>query len=292
MRARLPAPGVAGAGVPPPAGTGSGLRFWKMCAAGNDFVLVERRPAARTGIGPAALAARLCDRRRGIGADGLLVVDAARPLPFVSYRNSDGSTAFCGNGTRAAAVWLYRRGFTNKASAFSFRTSAGRMSARVSPDTGTASIRMPDPKGLRLGLKLSLPGGTMKAHFVDTGVPHAVVPVKGLGRLDVVGLGQAIRNHPAFKPCGANADFISYGRPGIVMRTYERGVEDETLACGTGAVAAAVVAHALGRAKPPVKVSVRGGVVLKVDFRQAGSSAADVWLEGPAAIVFTGEFFP
>lgn len=268
------------------------LRFWKMCAAGNDFVLVERRASARTGIGPASLAHRLCDRRRGIGADGLLVVDAARPLPLVSYRNSDGSRAFCGNGTRAAALWLFRRGFSGKASLFSLRTSAGTVSAKVAPDQKTASIRMPDPKGLRLGLTLPLPGGSMKAHFVDTGVPHAVVPAKDLAKLDVVRLGRAIRNHPAFKPCGANVDFISIGRAGVVMRTYERGVEDETLACGTGAVAAAVVAHALGRAKPPVPVSVRGGAVLRVDFHQAGSSAADVWLEGPAAIVFTGEFLP
>ncbi|MBI5623679.1 MAG: diaminopimelate epimerase [Elusimicrobia bacterium] len=266
------------------------LEFWKLCAAGNDFVLVRSEDASRIGMSLKRLAQVLCNRRRGVGGDGLLVVDRRKDLPAVSYLNSDGSAAFCGNGTRAAALWLYLQGITRKARAFSFMSSAGLIHAKAAPDGRTASIRMPDPKGLRLGLKLSVPGWRGTAHSVDTGVPHLVVPVRELDGFDVAGVGRALRRHPAFRPAGANVDFVTLGPRRVVMRTYERGVEDETLACGTGAVAAAVVAAALGSAEPPVKVLVRGGDVLQADFHLEGGAAREVWLQGPASIVYTGGF--
>ncbi|MFA6316212.1 MAG: diaminopimelate epimerase [Elusimicrobiota bacterium] len=265
------------------------LPFAKMCAAGNDFVLLRAPDAARAGRGPARLARALCDRRRGIGADGLLIVETGRSVPRLFYFNADGSRAFCGNGTRCAAVWLHRRGLTGGKKSFILRTAAGNVSAEVR-NAGKAAVRMPDPKGLELGLALRAGAWSGTGHRVDTGVPHLVVPVRDLEAMDVQGLGRALRTHPAFKPGGVNVDFVRFGPRGIAMRTYERGVEDETLACGTGAVAAAIVAAALGLAAPPVRVAVRGGAVLKASFHQAPGSASDVWLEGPADIVFTGEF--
>ncbi|MBI4679569.1 MAG: diaminopimelate epimerase [Elusimicrobia bacterium] len=268
------------------------LRFCKMSAAGNDFVLLERKEAAKSSLAPGRLARLLCDRRHGIGADGLLLVDTGHVVPRLSYYNCDGSTAFCGNGTRSAALWLHRQGFTRGAGSFTFRSAAGPVQARVSPRGGTAAVRMPDPRDLRLDISLSLLGRRTTVHAVNTGVPHAVIVAPDVERLAVAEAGRALRRHPAFAPSGTNADFVSVGRKELFLRTYERGVEDETLACGTGAVAAAVVAHALGLVRPPVRVRIRGGAVLKVDFRLQGPSYAEVWLEGPARIVFTGEMKP
>ena len=146
---------------------------------------------------------------------------------------------------------------------------------------------MPEPRRVRLGLKLKALGRTLVVHSVDTGVPHAVVVVDSVEKVDVPRLGRALRNHPAFRPRGANVDFAAFGRNGLSIRTYERGVEAETLACGTGAVAAAVVGHLLGKCRPPVRIVTRGGDVLTARFTPP--SGRDIWLEGPARLVFTGE---
>jgi diaminopimelate epimerase len=147
---------------------------------------------------------------------------------------------------------------------------------------------MPEPRGLRLGLRLRAGGRALTAHFVEVGVPHAVVPVRSLAGLDVAGLGRAIRRHRAFGRAGANVDFVRRAGAGLDLRTYERGVEGETWACGTGAAAAAVVAWKLGWLRPPVRVRVRGGQTLTVSFKTAGG----LRLCGPARIVFSGEVRP
>lgn len=251
-------------------------RFWKMSGAGNDFVLVEG-PVR----GAAALARRLCDRRRGVGADGLLVLARGAAGPRLDYRNADGSAAFCGNGSRCAALWAAARGWA-KGRSFVLRTSRGDLSARLTA-RGRAEVSMPAPRGLRLGLRLKALGRTWTVHFVDTGVPHAVVFVPDAGKAPVRELGRALRFHRAFGRAGANADFVELRRDGLVLRTYERGVEDETLACGSGAVAAAFVARALGRAGAPVRLKVRSGATLTVSF-DGGAR-----LEGPGEVVYTGE---
>lgn len=266
------------------------ISFFKLCAAGNDFVLLDGRSLRGASVSRARLARRLCDRRTGIGADGLLVVDRAGAglAPRLHYLNSDGSKAFCGNGARAAAVWLHRMGLARGATSFAFDSTAGVLRARMA-GADAAAVSMPDPSGLRLGLKLRLLGRTRTVHAIDTGVPHAVLEVAGLEAFPVVETGRALRRHPAFAPAGTNADFVALTPARLLLRTYERGVEDETLACGTGAVAAAAVAYALGRARPPVSVRVRSGAVLKVDFSGHDGQIRDVWLQGPARIAFTGE---
>ncbi|MBI5598089.1 MAG: diaminopimelate epimerase [Elusimicrobia bacterium] len=244
-------------------------RFAKLSGAGNDFVLVP-------GPGSAALARRLCDRRGGVGADGLLAVRGRR----VEYRNADGTLAFCGNGARCAAWWLNggRRGSVR------FSLSGVPCSADTFP--GGARLRMPDASAPRT-LAVRALGRDLRLAAVDTGVPHAVVRTAAsrLPGYPVLVMGRLLRRHRAFGRPGTNVNFVSRSGSGLRIRTYERGVEDETLACGTGAVAAALCSGL----PSPVAVRARGGL-LSVSFtRRKDGGFTDVWLTGPVRLVFTGE---
>lgn len=257
------------------------LKFWKMTAAGNDFVLVA---GARARSLP-RLARRFCDRRAGVGADGLLAVARVRGGVGLRYFNADGSAAFCGNGARCAAWWAFRQGWTGRA--LSLVTSQGTLAARIVGREQVA-LAMPEPRRVRMGQKLLVRGRVFRVHFLDTGAPHAVVEVRGLESFPVSAWGRAIRRHRMFGPGGTNVDFAAWGRGGLRLRTYERGVEAETWACGTGAVAAAVAGYRLGRSRPPVSVRARGGE-LAVRFKPQGEGVRDIWLKGPARTVFQGE---
>lgn len=248
-------------------------RFWKLSGAGNDFVLVEGPlPSARA----KALARRLCDRREGVGADGLLVAERGR----VRYVNADGSDAFCGNGARCAAWWLKRRGWGGA----SFSLSGTAVRASVAAASGR--VRMPDASAARR-LPVRAEGRVWNVLFLDTGVPHAVVAVAAaaLKSFPVVRIGRALRRHKAFGRAGTNVDFVARVPGGLALRTYERGVEDETLACGTGAVAAALT---LGRS-PRVRVAAAGGDLTVAYSPRKDGGFTDVWLEGPVRQTFTGE---
>jgi diaminopimelate epimerase len=251
--------------------------FWKMSGAGNDFVLLDssRLKAARAG----ALARRLCDRRRGIGADGLLLVSRGLAL---RYLNSDGSEAFCGNGSRCAAAWMADQGWAARGE-FDIASNAGTLRARIL-GRGRAAIAMPAPRLLKQTFSVTAAGRSWNVSHWDTGVPHAVVAVKDVEKVPVFEAGRALRRHRAFGKAGANVDFVQKRGRGLIVRTYERGVEDETLACGTGVVASAAAAQAFGWARLPVRVTVRGGASLRV-FREQGHT----WLEGPVQTVYTGE---
>ncbi|MDX6768152.1 MAG: diaminopimelate epimerase [Elusimicrobiota bacterium] len=248
-------------------------RFWKLSGAGNDFVLLAGLPRGRSG---AALARVLCDRRRGVGADGLLVLSRRGGRARLDYWNADGSPAFCGNGSRCGALWAASQGWV-KGRAFTLDTGRGPLAVRLTAG-GRAEVRMPRPKGLKLAMKVA--GYTV--HFVDTGVPHAVVFMSKIG--DIASLGRLLRSHKAFGKAGANVDFVSAAGGRLAVRTYERGVEGETLACGTGVVAAAVVANALGYAGTSVPVRARSGDDMTVTLADDGPR-----LEGPGRVVFTGE---
>ncbi|MFA6029878.1 MAG: diaminopimelate epimerase [Elusimicrobiota bacterium] len=258
------------------------LPFWKLAGAGNDFILLE---ASRLGgRSRPALARRLCERRRSIGADGLLVV-SRRPAGFDHY-NADGSRAFCGNGARCAAVWMRTAGWIGRRARLG--SPAGTVEAELLGPR-RARVRMPAARRLR-SLEFRVLGRTLRAVLYDTGVPHAVVRVRGLSRWPVYEIGRLLRGHPAFGRGGANVDFIETRGGTVFVRTYERGVEDETLACGTGAVAAALEAREPGR-RSPVRVAMPGGR-LSVAFAGPGPRWEDVRLEGPAEIVFKGEVQP
>jgi len=254
------------------------IRFWKMSGAGNDFVLVNGLPKGRSG---AALARTLCDRRRGVGADGLLAMSRSGKSVRLDYWNADGSAAFCGNGSRCGALWAAARGWV-KGKEFALKTNRGPLTARLTGE-GRAEISMPAPKNLRLGVNVKTKGRSLQAHYVDTGVPHAVVFVPDIEKIDAEGVGRALRFHKIFGRAGANVNFVELKSNSLAVRTYERGVEAETLACGTGVVASAFVARILGFSGSPVRVAVRGGDTLSVSFDNGPR------LEGPGRVVFSGE---
>jgi len=262
------------------------LRFTKMNGAGNDFVMLDNRG------GELQLAsdqiAQICDRHRGVGADGLLAVEPAQNgADFrMRYYNADGGEAeMCGNGARCFARYASR--VAGPMEKLSFETPAGVIGAELQGEL--VRLAMSEPKDLRLGITIPLPNRQVPAHFVNSGVPHVVVPVDDLETVDVRALGSAIRRHDLFAPKGANANFLTQRGPRqIAIRTYERGVEDETLACGTGVVASALIFSAMTSADGPIGVLVRGGPELQVGFEKSGSQFRNVTLTGPADFVFEG----
>ncbi len=262
------------------------LDFTKMNGAGNDFVILDNRTGAlaldRTTI------ARLCDRHRGIGADGLLVVEPAQNgADFrMRYYNADGGEAeMCGNGARCFARFAAR--LKPESEAVSFETMAGVITARLLGDA--VQLAMSAPRDLALHIEIEAADAPLVAHFVNTGVPHAVIVTDRLDEVDVARVGAAVRHHRRFAPAGTNANFIQPLESGrVAIRTYERGVEGETLACGTGVVASALVHHELTGAVPPIGVLVRGGDVLKVSFEKTSEGYRNVTLTGPADFVFDG----
>lgn len=262
------------------------LRFTKMNGAGNDFVLLDNRS------GDLALTreqiARLCDRHRGVGADGVLLLE--RPTNGADFRmryyNADGGEAeMCGNGARCFARFANRT--AGPLEKVSFETPAGLIGAELKGDL--VRLEMSQPNDLRLNLKVPIGEKNFAAHYVDSGVPHVVVPVERIEEIDVRSLGAALRHHPMFAPRGANANFSEQRGPrAIAIRTYERGVEDETLACGTGVVASALIFAATNKSDGPIDVLVRGGDTLQVAFDSNGDQFSNVTLTGPADFVFDG----
>jgi diaminopimelate epimerase len=265
------------------------LRFHKMNGAGNDFVMLDNRSLSLS-LSQDQIAA-LCDRHRGIGADGLLMVEpSTEGGDFkMRYYNADGGEAeMCGNGARCFGRYVNRL-HDDSLTSIRFETLAGMISAEFEADQ--VRINMSAPHSLKLSQQLDVAGEQLTVHSVNTGVPHAVVFVDDLEATDVRKLGAALRYHEAFKPKGTNANFVKVtGQGTISIRTYERGVEDETLACGTGMVACGLIQHELAATPSPVAVKVKGGDTLRVGFvEQAKSDYTDVTLFGPADFVFVGE---
>jgi diaminopimelate epimerase len=262
------------------------LRFTKMNGAGNDFILFDNRTGGvdldRNQI------AHLCDRHRGIGADGILLLE--KPTNRANFRmryfNADGGEAeMCGNGARCFARFANKVG--GQKGKISFETLAGVISAELKGDLVT--LRMTEPTDLRLNVDLSTPSENKTAHFINSGVPHVVIAVAKIDDADVRRDGATIRHHKMFSPNGANVNFIEKRGPSkIAIRTYERGVEDETLACGTGIVASALIFAASEKSNSPITVLARGGDELQVGFEKVEGSFRNVTLTGPAEFVFEG----
>lgn len=264
------------------------LKFHKMNGAGNDFVMLDNRDLSLSLT--TAQIERLCDRHRGIGADGLLAVEpATEGGDFkMRYYNADGGEAeMCGNGARCFGRFVNFL-HDNKLKKIKFETLAGFISAEF--EGNQVRINMSEPHGLNAA-SLDVAGENLVVHSLNTGVPHAVVFVDDLDKVDVRKLGAGLRYHEAFKPKGTNANFVKIlGDDSIAIRTYERGVEDETLACGTGMVACALIHHELTGVEAPISVLVKGGDTLKIGFKETEPHKyADVTLFGPADFVFSGE---
>jgi diaminopimelate epimerase len=264
------------------------LDFTKMNGAGNDFVLVDNR-AQTVRLSPEQVV-RLCDRHRGVGADGVIVL---RPCASGKadwawdFYNSDGGTGeMCGNGARCFARFVRQRTGLNRD--LTFETEAGIITAHFQEDRVTVSLT--SPRDLRLDTQLPLSAGSQTVHSLNTGVPHAVLFVPDADQAMVQQLGPEIRRHPHFGPRGTNVNFVQVLGPGqIRVRTFERGVEGETLACGTGVTAAALIASRVHKFGSPVKVRVQGGDQLEVIFEEHNGDFAAVRLSGPADFVFEGK---
>ncbi len=262
------------------------LSFTKMNGAGNDFILLDNRDEKL--VLDASHIALLCDRHRGIGADGVLAVEAARQgADFrMRYYNADGGEAeMCGNGARCFARFARRMGADK--SEISFETLAGIIRASF-PDNNVR-VTISEPHSVRSPLDLQINERTLNVHFINTGVPHAVVFTDDLGMMDISKDGEALRSHPVFAPKGTNANFVQVIAPDLIkIRTYERGVEGETLACGTGVCAAALLHHLRSGSGSPIFVEVRGGETLQVAFEESARGFRDVTLTGAADFVFEG----
>jgi diaminopimelate epimerase len=268
----------------------STIEFTKMTAIGNDFVILDNR-GGRAGkkIDDFTRFARVaCARKRSIGADGLLLLEDSKDADItMRIFNPDGSeVSMCGNGSRCMAYYAVKKGVV-KGNTLSIETKAGILKAEVSGEA--AKIEMTQPASLKRRFPLKLSGRTIEASFINTGVPHVVSFVEDLSSVDVKGLGREIRGHRQFAPEGTNADFVEVkDKNTVFIRTYERGVEDETLACGTGAVATAVIAAEYGYVEPPVKVKTWGGDALYIYFRKSGSEYKEVFLEGEVRLIYNG----
>jgi diaminopimelate epimerase len=276
------------------------ITFYKMVAAGNDFVVMDNRKGWVSD--PVRLTREIAPRQTGVGADGVLLLEIPHPRPSplrgegkgegVDYRlrifNSNGSEAeACGNGFRCVA--LLANGLLGLPEKQRFETLSGVVEAEVRGNR--VRVRLADPADFRNHEEIEVSGRELHYSFIRVGVPHVVIFVEGLSQMPVFEIGKEIRFHPRFEPAGTNVNFVEVtGSQSIGVRTYERGVEEETLACGTGATASAIVSGKVGHARPPVQVKTQGGEILTVDFTQKGNEIRQVYLEGEAKLVFEGKW--
>jgi len=271
------------------------LAFAKMAGGGNDFVVIDNR-AARV-ADPAELTRRVCTPHLSVGADGLILIESSARATFrMRYFNSDGSVGeLCANGTRCAARFAYMNVIAPKR--MTIETGAGITGAEVS-DGGYVTLTLPPPHSFRPDRPLRVGDRVVHGSFIMVGVPHYVIFLRdGLWSQDIVPLGSAIRKHPDLQPAGANVNFVVVRGPSdIEVRTYERGVEAETLSCGSGVVASSAVSALFGKVKPPVTILTRSGITLQVNLAvmndQGGREVRDVQLRGDARLIYRAVFTP
>jgi diaminopimelate epimerase len=261
--------------------------FWKMNGSGNDFILIDNRTGEIRDEEMAHLVKQICRRRVSVGADGVIFVIPSDECDFGwRFFNADGGEVeMCGNGGRCVSRFAFLKRITG--SEMTFETLAGPVSAEVRGRM--VKVLMPKPGPVRMDLDLAVMSGWTHCDFVNTGVPHVVVGVEDLENHPVVDQGRTLRYHERFSPEGTNADFMARRGPDrLAVRTYERGVEDETLACGTGAIAAALTALKRNMVSAPVSIETRGGEVLKIHVQKGPDGLDAVWLEGNTAIAYQG----
>lgn len=269
------------------------IDFHKMVGAGNDFIVIE----ANKGIDYKKLAVKICDRSNGIGADGLLILDQSKNADFrMRIFNADGSEAeMCGNGARCLAAYIVRYK-KPKRKLFTMQTLAGIIHAEAKGEI--ANVQLSDPIDYRPNLTIDLNGKTLQVHYIDTGVPHTIVYVADIKKIDVNSIGEKIRNHKAFSPRGTNANFVEQLDSNLVeVRTFERGVEHETKACGTGSVACALVSfrqaspEILSQKQAKMNVLTASGEVLQIQFDLTNGTMTNVWLKGSAKFIAHGQYY-
>ena len=266
------------------------IPFYKMNGCGNDFILIDHR-SAHGFLDLKSFIQGVCRRKLSVGADGLILIENSDKFDFQwQFYNSDGSRAeMCGNGARCAARFAHELGIAGEQMVFN--TDAGPIEAQMHGQQ--VKIKMTPPSEYRLKYALELGAGTQAISSINTGVPHVVLDSNHLAEADIVPVGREIRYHDQFAPAGTNVNFIApSGEKSLQVRTYERGVEDETLACGTGCVAAGLIAAARWGWDSPIPVTTRSGGILTIHFDRDGDRFTDAYLEGDARIVYTGMIRP
>ncbi len=263
-----------------------------MAGAGNGFVVVENPSGSLKD-----LVINICSPKTGLGTDGLLILDKSKKADYrMRILNADGSEAeMCGNGARCIAAYIASEKKPKK-KRFAIETLAGIVMAEAKGEI--ANIRLSDPKDFKPNVSISINNRRLKLDYIDTGVPHAIVFVDGIEKIDVETIGSAIRYHEKFTPRGTNANFVEQiDKNFISVRTYERGVEGETLACGTGSVASAIIAflkanpNVKSKDRVEMKVKTLSTEVLTVSFKLNNYEVSDVWLKGSAKFIAKGEYY-
>ena len=251
------------------------VTFTKATGAGNDFVIVDNMQKTLQ-ADKSKLSVAVCSRHYGVGADGLLVLEPSTISDFAMlYYNADGTYGgMCGNGGRCAAQYAFLRGIAGKTPRF----EALGYVYEAEIEGGPVRLKMKNPTSFRSDIVVDTGAEKLRGQFINTGSPHVVFFMKDIESLDVKRLGRRIREHEAFAPEGTNVNFVRLGEgDAIHVRTYERGVENETLACGTGSVASAVLSGIVENRSSPVSVHVRSGEVLQVSFERSGRSSMRPW---------------
>ncbi len=264
------------------------IAFTKMHGAGNDFVLIDDR-AETFPVHDHILLAMLAAPRTGVACEGVILLQKSSVADFrMVFFNPDGTEAdLCGNGARCVAAFAREIGVV-KAPAMTFETRAGLVDAEVS-ENGAVKVWMPEPKNRRYGLQVKVGDRFVAGDYVEAGVPHFIVPCENIASVDVEGLGRALRLSDAFAPNGTNVDFVQFiPAHKALIRTYERGVEAESGACGTGAVATAVVAVETKKMSLPIHVRTAQGYTLTVDGDWRHAKSTGFTLTGPVKKVFEG----
>ena len=272
------------------------INFTKLTGAGNDFVLIDKKLNPEISI-DSELIKRICDRRFGIGADGLLTIDDSANIDFkMEYFNSDGSSGMlCGNGARCIIKYADFSGRINGThTKFTFNDE--KFSGELI-DEDVIKFQLNSPSKLKQNFEIDILNKKFNVSFIDTGAHHVVVnidepinAIESIKTFPVEEFGREIRYSKYFEPLGTNVNFISIKDDIINIRTYERGVEQETLACGTGSVASAIIAFNEGKISTPAKIKTKGGDILEVDFKISKNIVENVSLTGPAKIVFQGKY--
>lgn len=268
------------------------ISFSKMSGTGNDFIIIDHRKPFIDKADLSDFVRSVCRRKISVGADGLILIEESERADFSwTFVNGDGSIAeMCGNGARCAARFAHAKGIAPKK--MRFLTLAGEIEAQV---TGRlVKIRLTQPTELKPGLEVDISGVPQTIYSLNTGVPHAVIFTDDIESAPIIEVGRRVRFHDLFQPAGTNVNFVQVTGNELHVRTYERGVEDETLACGTGAVASAIIAALLGHVIPPVAVTTSGGEQLLIHFDVTGRAEngqpeiKKVFLEGPANFIYEG----
>ncbi len=261
------------------------INFYKMSGSGNDFIIIDNRNNIVDENGLSNFIVKVCRRKMAVGADGLILVENTDSADFKwRYFNSDGSVAeMCGNGARCVARFAYLNDIAG--SSMSFETLAGLVKAEVIGER--VKVKMTDPLELKTDDAIELKNGRVSISSINTGVPHVVIVKDGIDDVDIVKIGREIRYHDQFSPAGTNVNFVCHIKDNtIAIRTYERGVEDETLACGTGAAASAIVMAHKMKINSPLSVLTRSGGYLNIFFKEKKGQYYDIYLEGDARIIY------